>query len=133
MAGKSRTLALGGPAPSPAGARYAELSGDGPAQRYVVSQGVASELSFPFDKFREPRLLEHGRSELAKLELEQKTSKLELEQGDHGAFFARVDGARELANRDTTERILTALSRLSTEHSSKSRRRAARRTTRRCA
>jgi hypothetical protein len=116
MGNKSATLALGGPAPSPTGARYAEVTCDGVSRRYVVTAGVAAELGLPFDKFREPRLLEYGRSELAKISLRQDKDELELSQGEHAAFFVELGGSRELASRDLVERLLTAFARLSTEH-----------------
>jgi Domain of unknown function (DUF4340) len=116
MAKNSQTLRLGGLAPSPAGARYAEVTSDGASRRFVVSQGVSSELSLPFDKFREPRLLDYGRRELQKLELTQGDQKLTLLQAEHGAFFVELSGGRELASRELTERVFNALSRLSTEH-----------------
>jgi hypothetical protein len=112
----SQTLTLGGPAPAPAGARYAEVESSGVTRRYVVSQGVATELDLPFDKFREPRLLEYGRNELSKLELSHGGAELELQRGEHGAFFMQLPGGKELASREAVERIFTALSRLSTEH-----------------
>lgn len=115
MGAKSATLTLGGPAPSPTGAHYAEVTKDGVSKRYVVTAGVAAELGLPFDKFREPRLLEYGRSELAKISLVQGNDKLELSQAEHGAFFVELGGTRELASRDVVERLLTALARLSTE------------------
>lgn len=116
MGATMQTLVLGGAAPSPTGARYAELQADGGQKRFVVSQGVAEELSLPFDKFREPRLLEYGRSELGKLELVQTGGTLLLSRAEHGAFFVQLGAARELASSDVVERLLTALSRLSTEH-----------------
>lgn len=116
MGGKTQLLKLGGPAPSPAGARYAEVTSDGVTRRYVVSQGVSSELSIAFDKFREPRLLDYGRSELATLELTQGGQKLRLAQAEHGAFFVELANGRELASREVTERVFNALARLSTEH-----------------
>jgi hypothetical protein len=116
MGSKSATLTLGGPAPSPTGAHYAEVTTGGVSKRYVVTAGVASELALPFDKFREPRLLEYGRSEFAKISLQQGKDKLELSQGEHGAFFVELGGSRELASRDLVERLLTAFARLSTEH-----------------
>jgi len=116
MGGKSQRLTLGGPAPAPAGARYAEVTRDGATRRYVVSQGVSSELSIAFDKFREPRLLDHGRSELARLELTRGGQQLTLTQAEHGAFFVELAAGRELASREVTERVFNALARLSTEH-----------------
>ena len=115
MAGKSQTIRLGGPAPTPTGARYAEVEEDGVRQRYVVTQGVASELSVPFEKFREPRLLEHGRSELFSVTLGEGMAKVQLDLGPQGIFFTLPNGQRELASHQVTDRVLTALSRLVTE------------------
>ncbi len=115
MAGKSTSLTLGGPAPSPAGARYVEVESAGTSKRYVVSQGVAAELSVPFDKFRESRLLEYGRSELSRISLGQGTALIELHLGAHGSFYTLQNGEHELASHTVTERVFTALSRLATE------------------
>lgn len=106
---------LGGNAPTPSGARYAELERSGKAQLFVVSQGVAAELDLPFEKFREARLLEYGRSELRKLTLTGEQGKLELEQRAHAGFFVRIGERWELSNRDAVEAVLTALSRLASE------------------
>jgi hypothetical protein len=121
-------LTLGGPAPSPAGARYVEVASGGRIKRYVVTEGVASELTIPLDKFREARLLEYGRSELGKIVLSQQLAKqassgamepyverVELERGDHGVFFVRTGAGRELASPQLTSRIFAGLSRLSAE------------------
>jgi hypothetical protein len=108
-------VAIGGPAPTPAGARYAELTLDGQSRRLVLSQGLVSELDLPFDKFREPRLLEYGRSELSKIELGSGAAKVQLDLGEQGAFYTLASGEHELANRNTIERVLTALARLATE------------------
>jgi hypothetical protein len=115
MAGKSQTIRLGGPAPTPSGARYAEVEEGGARQRYVVTQGVATELSVPFDKFRESRLLEYGRSELARITLGEGMAKVQLDLGTHGISFTLPNGQRELCNHEVTDRLLTALSRLVTE------------------
>ncbi|HXK19258.1 MAG TPA: DUF4340 domain-containing protein, partial [Polyangiaceae bacterium] len=114
-AGEKLRVTLGGPAPAPAGARYAKVENAGVSKLFVVSQGVAKELALPFDKFRETRLLEYGRSELGRLELTRGDDKLEIEQRGRGAFFVQGKGASELCDRATMERILTALSRLSSE------------------
>lgn len=127
-AGTAALLTLGGPAPSPAGAHYVEVASAGSIKRYVVSEGVANELSIPLEKFREARLLEYGRSELGRIVLTQQRAKrsstgvmepylerVELERGEHGVFFLRSDAGRELANPELTSRVFTALSRLSAE------------------
>jgi hypothetical protein len=105
MAGKSRVVALGGPAPSPEGARYAEVTAEGENQRrFVVSQGVAAELDLPWDRFRETRLLEYGRSDFAKLLLESPSGRGELVPVGPGVFSWQAPTGLELVNPDTTER-----------------------------
>lgn len=112
---KALKIRLGGPAAAPSGARYAEVELDGGKQLYVVTAGVAAELDLPFDKFREARLLEYGKSELAKIEIAWSRGTLALEQREHGAFFAQNEGRWELANGDAVGAIVTALSRLASE------------------
>lgn len=114
MANSAQTLRLGGPAPSPAGARYLELSGAGDTRVVIVSAGVVSELDMPLDKLREPRLLDLGRSDLAKLTIERVSGKVELLQRKPGTFYLQREGGLELAGPEATGRILTALSRLVT-------------------
>jgi hypothetical protein len=112
---KPLEIRLGGPAPAPVGARYARVEADGASRTYVVSQGVASELDVPFEKFRETRLLEHGRSELQTIAITKGAERLELAQREHGAFFVRTGDAWQLASRDAVDAVLTALARLSSE------------------
>jgi hypothetical protein len=114
-ADKVLKIRLGGAAPAPPGARYAEVEAAGERRMFVVSQGVAAELDLPFEKFRETRLLEYGRRELAKISITQGASRLELEQRAHEAFFVRVGQTWQLASREATETVLTALSRLASE------------------
>jgi len=112
---KTQKIRIGGPAAAPSGARYVEVEHEGEKQLYVVTAGVAAELDLPFDKFREGRLLEYGKSELAKIELAWSKGSLALEQRDHGAFFVQSEGRWELANGDAVGAIVTALSRLASE------------------
>ncbi|HVY25229.1 MAG TPA: DUF4340 domain-containing protein [Polyangiaceae bacterium] len=116
MAGKRRQIRLGGAAPAPAGAHYAELQGEQGAERVVVSGGVMSELEVPFEKFRETRLLEYGRRELKKLSIQSPLGHVELEQREHGAFFTTMASHSELAQPAALERLFTALARVSSEH-----------------
>ena len=115
MAGKTAKIALGGAAPSPTGARYVQVTLEGGTHLYVVSQGVAAELGIELDKLRETRLLDYGKGEIAKLELQTPPGKVVLEQREHGAFFVNLEAGAELANRELTDRLLTALSRLTSE------------------
>jgi hypothetical protein len=107
-------VTLGGPAPAPAGARYAEVTSDGNARRFVLSAGMASELDVAIDQLREPSLLEHGKSDLLRIELESPKGKSLLEQRSQ-VFFTLTDGRAELAERDVVYGIITALSRLTAE------------------
>lgn len=116
MSGKTATLRLGGPAPAPPGARYAEVeAGGGEARLFVVSQGMVDELDLSWDRFREPRLVEQGKSDFAKLHVEGASGRVVLEQREHDTFFVLSGAAAELANRDAVDRILVALSRMTTE------------------
>lgn len=113
--GKPMTLTLGGPAPAPSGARYARVESDGRVLTYVVRGSVASELEVPFETFRETRMLEYGKRELAKIKVESPAGAVELEQREHGAFFLRVGDAWELARPDGLRRITEQLARFSSE------------------
>jgi hypothetical protein len=115
-AGKVLRLVFGGAAPSPAGARYAEVVTDGASRLYTLSQGLLAELDLPFDKFRETRLLEQGRSEIAKLTLEGRGSHVTLLQRERGQIYLQAGGPPELADHRAADMIFTALSRLTSEH-----------------
>jgi hypothetical protein len=115
MAGKSQTLRVGGPAPAPSGSRYLEIGSAGESRLVTISGGVVTELDLPLDKFREPRLLEVGRAEVAKLSISHEQSKVELRQPKPGQFFMARAGSSELAGREGTERMFLALSRLVTQ------------------
>jgi len=115
VAEKTLKLTLGGPAPTPEGARYAKVEADGRALSCVVRGSVASELEVPFDGFRETRMLEYGKRELAKISLTSPKGSLELEQREHGAFFVRVADNWELAQPAGIRVILEQLAHLSSE------------------
>ena len=112
---KTLKLTLGGAAPTPSGARYAKVEADGNALTCVVRGSVAAELDVPFDGFRETRMLEYGRRELAKISLDSAEGAIELEQREHGAFFLRVGESWELASQKGIRVILERLAHLSTE------------------
>jgi len=114
LGGKKLVLTLGGPAPTPTGARYAKVESEAGAARSVVRGSVATELDVPFDSFRETRLLEYGKRELARIEIDDKDGKVELEQRAHGAFFVRVGANWELAS-TAVDSITGQLAQLSTE------------------
>lgn len=114
-AGKALLLRLGGPAPAPRGARYAEVQEATQSPRlYTVSQGLVSELDLPWDKFRETRLVELGRSDLAKVTIDSQAGQSELVQRNGTFMLVRPD-VEELADGEALEGILTALSRIVSE------------------
>jgi hypothetical protein len=115
IGGKPHRLRLGGPAPAPPGARYAEVRE--PAQEprlYTVSPGLVGELDLPWDKFRETRLLDLGRSDLAKLTIDSQAGRSELVKRNDTFMLVR-SGAQELADGEALDRLLTGLSRIVSE------------------
>ena len=117
MADKTQRIRLGGPAPAPPGARYLEVvDAAGARHVYTVSQGLVSELDLPWDKFREARLLELGRSDIGKLTIESPAGRVELAQDGSGFMLLGSGGSKQLAEGAAVEKLLTALSRLATEH-----------------
>ena len=110
-------LVLGGAAPAPAGAYYAEVTSAGlPPRLYTVSQGLVAELDLPFNKFRETRLLEYGASEVASIEVSRAGVVLEIVLDPNGERWFQIGERKELADRETVEAMFTALSMTSTEH-----------------
>ncbi|HYP89529.1 MAG TPA: DUF4340 domain-containing protein, partial [Polyangiaceae bacterium] len=112
---KRLKLTLGGPAPTPEGARYAKVEAAGQTRVCVVRGSVASELDVPFERFRETRLLEYGKRELAKISLTSPKGAIELEQREHGAFFLRVAEKWELARPLGIRVVMEQLAHLSSE------------------
>lgn len=115
MGSRKLELTLGGPAPTPTGARYAQVKSNGSSQVFVVRGSVASELELPFDTFRETRLLEYGRRELKRISLQSPAGTVELEQREHGAFFVKVGSRWELARPAALRVLSEQLARLSSE------------------
>jgi hypothetical protein len=121
MSGKTHVLRLGGPAPAPTGARYLEAtSGSEPPRVVLVSAGVIAELDVPLEKFREPRLVSFEQRDLTRLTITHAAGKVEIAQArppadpSGTALFVQRSAGRELCDRDSLLRILTALSRLVT-------------------
>jgi hypothetical protein len=109
-------IALGGPAPTPSGARYAEVELAGAApRRIVVSQGVVRELDLAFDTFRDPQLLELTRSEITSVESKRGDLVLKLELAPDGAWLLALGARRELASRDAVDALFAQLARLKVE------------------
>ncbi len=115
--GERHTVKLGGPAPAPAGAAYAEVQLAGqPARLFTISAGVVAELDVTPDGLRDPRLLEVSRHDLTRLVLRHGSRTVELSQSEGTELprmlLLRRSGEPELVSRDRLERVLTALARL---------------------
>lgn len=111
MGDRSFSLALGDAAPAPAGGAYVALDGADDGRRaFVVSREVATLFAAHPDEFRQHTLVTLGARELEELVIERPNDTLRLVRGPSLAF--RIDG-KERANRDATEPLFTALSRLS--------------------
>jgi hypothetical protein len=98
------SLALGKPAPSPAGAHYVSVGG----KLAVVSKEVVALFRMTPDDFRERAFVSVGRNDVRELVLEQTSGTIRLLRSGPGF---RIDG-KERANRDILEPLFGALARL---------------------
>lgn len=113
MGGKTTRLSLGKAAPSPSGAAYVGVSGDGVTPfSAVVSRDVAALLETTGDDLRDHNLVRLGASDLAGLAVERPDSSIRLTRGTAASF--RFDGGLR-ARRDGVEPLLTALAELRAE------------------
>lgn len=111
-----QTLLLGGPAPAPAGAHYAEVNAEGSAPRlYTVNARLLTDLDQPFSKFRETRYVEYAASDLRLIQLSHAGVTLQITQDLAGERWFELYARKELAAREAVDAVLTALARLSTE------------------
>jgi hypothetical protein len=113
MRGKTTRLERGKDAPTPAGAAYVRVSGDGVAPfAAVVSREVAALLETTADELRDRNLVQLGARDLAELAVERPEGAVRLTRGA-GASFHLDGGGR--ARRDAVEPLLTALGELRAE------------------
>lgn len=113
MRGRTTTVRLGKAAPSPGGAAYVGVSGDGVTPfAAVVSRDVAALLETSADDLRDHQLVRLGASDLAELAVERSDASILLKRGPGSSF--RLDGAGR-ARRDSLEPLFTALGELRTE------------------
>jgi Domain of unknown function (DUF4340) len=104
---------LGGPAPAPPGARYAEVkSADAKGKRVVVAKSVAEDLAFDLDSFRLRSVVTVNESDVTKLSIKSPTLALSLIRGAGKTFL--IDGPHKVrADRDIVSSVFFQLSRLS--------------------
>jgi hypothetical protein len=100
-------LSIGGPAPAPAGAAYAEVSGEGVV---VVSRDVVTELTRSHSAYRSKTLVPYLSSSLSELRLDGPGGARRLVIGSWGGWGVALDnGATVRADRDALDRLLASL------------------------
>ncbi len=112
--GRDLRIALGAEAPSPPGARYVEVSGDGlAAPRFgVVSARVAAELSRGLSAFRSRDLVPYLSNELSRLVLGGAGGERVFRQTTLGDWRVEQGGVEVRVARRPFDELLVALARL---------------------
>ncbi len=115
MGGRDYRLRIGGQAPAPHDAYYAELSGEGVIDPGVglIAGELVERLSSDFRSFRGKNLLPYAKSELRQLRLEGAGGTRLLVADGRGFRLGSPDGPR--ADSEAVDRILFQLARLGLE------------------
>lgn len=111
-------LRVGAEAPSPPGAAYVEVDGDGAPRPAVgiVSKSLVQELDVTVATFRERLLMPYLSSSLDALVLEGRGGERRMKRGAWGGWrFDRMAGELRV-NREALDRILLQFARTSAEH-----------------
>jgi len=98
-------LDVGGPAPLPPGAAYAEVEGEGIS---VVPRDLVTELSRPRDAYRARTLIPYLSSSLAEISLEGAGGARKFVKGAWGGWAALFDGQKVRVDRDAFDRVLAS-------------------------
>ncbi|WP_437680397.1 DUF4340 domain-containing protein [Sorangium sp. So ce131] len=119
MGARRERLLLGGGAPTPPGAVYAEVAGRGV---FVITQQLAAALEVPPDRFRSRSFVPYAAAELSGLELAGDGGPRRFVRapwgGGRGAGFRFAEGSPEGGVRVSApalERVLSALGRMQAE------------------
>ncbi|AUX41354.1 hypothetical protein SOCE26_027650 [Sorangium cellulosum] len=120
MGARRERLLLGGGAPTPPGAVYAEVAGRGV---FVITQQLAAALEVPPDRFRSRSFIPYAAAELSGLELAGEGGPRRFVRapwgGGRGAGFRFAEGSPEgsgvRVSASTLERVLSALGRMQAE------------------
>jgi hypothetical protein len=105
-------LAVGNPAPSPVGASYAEIEGDGPV---VVSRDLALDLARPRDSYRARTLVPYQPSALARIQIDGDGGTRTLSRGGWGGWQIAIGPRAVRVDREAFDKVLASLSDLRTE------------------
>ncbi len=108
-------IALGGPAPTPPGARYVQVdAAEGATNLFVVGKAVADDLSVEFDAFRLRSLVSVNEADVSRVSITSPTLSVSLRRSTGTSFL--VEGGpmpQALADRETLKSLFFQLSRLS--------------------
>jgi hypothetical protein len=106
-------LALGGPAPTPTGARYMQVdAGDGAPSIFVVSKAVVDDLNVELDAFRLRSLVSVSEADVTRVSITSPTLNVALRRSTGTSFLVEGEPKR-LADRDTVRSLFFQLGRLS--------------------
>lgn len=106
-------LALGGPAPTPQGARYVQSNVDHDPPRWlVVAKSTVEDLATELDAFRLHSLVAVNEADVTRVVISGQKSRVELQRSTGPNFLLAVDQKQVLANRETLKALFFQLSRL---------------------
>lgn len=106
-------LALGGKAPTPEGARYAQLDVDHEPPRWlVVAKSTVEDLATELDDFRLHSLVAVNEADVTRVSISRQSSRVELRRSTGTNFLIAADQKQLLANRESLKALFFQLSRL---------------------
>jgi hypothetical protein len=105
-------LAVGNPAPVPAGAAYAELEGDG---LFVIPRDLVDDLSRPRDSYRTRALVMYSATALARIDLEGDGGARHFSRGGWGGWQMALGEGAVRVDRDAFDKVLASLADLRAE------------------
>ncbi|MES1178344.1 MAG: DUF4340 domain-containing protein [Myxococcales bacterium] len=105
-------VALGGPAPTPAGSHYVQVdTGDGAPSIFVVAKSVADDLSVELDAFRLRSLVSVNEADVTRVSITSPALTVALRRSTGTSFI--VEGEPQvLADRETVRSLFFQLGRL---------------------
>ena len=110
---RSYQLALGGNAPTPEGARYAEVRVDHePPKVMVIAKAVADDLAVELDAFRLRSLVPVNEAEVTKITITSPKWSIRLQRSSGTNFLIVERESKILANRELLKTLFFQLSRL---------------------
>jgi Domain of unknown function (DUF4340) len=98
-------VGIGGEAKMPAGARYAELEGEGV---FVIPRAQAEELIRPIDAYRTRRIIPYTSTQLASIEVKSEQGTTRIARGSWGGFLVDNVPGKPRVSQVVFDRMLSA-------------------------